>query len=71
MTPLHFAARTGQVEIVKVLLDLNSSLCAIDTNGHNALELAMENKHRFSDLYTIFFALKRITLGEIFLCLKI
>lgn len=50
MTPLHLAAKSGQLEIVKFLLELNASLSATDAYGQNALEIAMNYNRRYSRL---------------------
>jgi ankyrin len=44
-TPLHFAAREGQLDIVKLLLDKGANVDAKDSDGDNPLQCAEINGH--------------------------
>ena len=45
LTALLFAARQGQTETVKALLDAKADINAVDSDGNNALTLAVLNNH--------------------------
>lgn len=45
LTALLFAARQGEIETVKALLDAKADINAVDSDGNNALILAILNTH--------------------------
>ncbi len=45
LTALLFAARQGEIESVKALLDAKADINAVDSDGNNALTLAILNTH--------------------------
>jgi uncharacterized protein len=45
LTALLFAARQGEIESVKALLDAKADVNAVDSDGNNALTLAILNTH--------------------------
>lgn len=45
LTALLFAARQGQIETAKALLDAKADINAVDSDGNNALVLAILNSH--------------------------
>jgi uncharacterized protein len=45
LTALLFAARQGEIEAVKALLDAKADINALDSDGNNALTLAILNTH--------------------------
>lgn len=45
MTPLHFAAREGRLEIARILVDAGADLNARSANGTGPLVLAITNNH--------------------------
>jgi ankyrin repeat protein len=45
LTALLFAARQGEIETVKALLDAKADINAVDSDGNNALVLAILNTH--------------------------
>ncbi len=45
LTALLFAARQGEIETVKALLDAKADINAVDSDGNNALTLAILNNH--------------------------
>src|SRR5580658_168944 len=45
LTALLFAARQGQIDAVKALLDAKADINAVDSDGNNALTLAILNTH--------------------------
>jgi ankyrin repeat protein len=45
LTALLFAARQGEIETVKALLDAKADVNAVDSDGNNALVLAILNTH--------------------------
>jgi uncharacterized protein len=45
LTALLFAARQGEIEAVKALLDAKADINAVDSDGNNALTLAILNTH--------------------------
>ena len=50
ITPLHLACREGHLRVVNVLLEHRADVTNIDQNGFNALDLAIENGHRYITL---------------------
>ena len=44
-TALHLAAVTGDLELVKLLVDAGATLNAVDDDGMGALKLATEQSH--------------------------
>lgn len=47
-TPLHFAAKGGQVEAAKILLENGAEINAMDDRGTTALDFAVLYKHNFT-----------------------
>ena len=45
-TPLHFAAKYGNVEVTKLLLNAKSDPMAKEVHGKTLLDLAKEGNHR-------------------------
>ena len=45
-TPMYHAVKSGEVKIVKVLLDVGNNLNAVNESGQNALQIAEENGHK-------------------------
>ena len=43
MTPLHLACREGNVQVVEVLMQNGAIVAALDQDGLNCLEVAIEN----------------------------
>lgn len=46
-TPLHLASAKGHDAIVRLLLDCGATIDRRDENGKTALDLAIENGHRY------------------------
>ena len=44
-TPLHFAVRMGDIEVVKLLVENEAKIDAKDTNGYASLHIAAQNGH--------------------------
>ena len=45
-TPLHYAARSGHLDIVKILIEKGKvNIDSINSNGNTALHLAAKNNH--------------------------
>ena len=44
-TPLHYAAASGFLKIVKLLVEKNASIDIVDSEGSNAYELAVSKGH--------------------------
>ena len=44
-TPLHYAAASGFLKIVKLLVEKNASIDIVDSEGKNAYELAISKGH--------------------------
>ena len=53
-TPLHYAARSGHLEIVKTLIEKGKvNIDTINSNGNTALHLAAKNNHHSVCQYLI------------------
>ncbi len=46
MTPLHGAAESGKVEVVRLLMENKADSAKKDANGKSAFDLAMDGKHK-------------------------
>ena len=44
-SPLHIAARNGNADVGRLLIDGGANVDAIDTGGHTPLDLALSRKH--------------------------
>jgi ankyrin repeat protein len=49
-TPLHFAAKTGKIEVCKILIELGADVYATTYVGKNMMHLAAE-KNQAASLY--------------------
>ncbi len=45
-TPLHLASSRGHVDVVNILLQWNANIAQRDADGHNCLDLAVDNGHK-------------------------
>jgi ankyrin repeat protein len=53
LTALSFAARQGEIESVKALLDAGANINQVDVDGNNALQFAILNTHYDLAMYLI------------------
>lgn len=44
-TPLHVAAKSGQASQIELLIVYGSNISMLDSKGHSAYDIALQNKH--------------------------